>query len=32
VITGHHPMEDYLSALTTQPKDEVKAVFDIPDV
>ena len=32
VITGHHPMEDYESALTTQPKDEVKAVFDIPDV
>jgi len=32
VITAHHPMEDYESALTTQPKDEVKAVFDIPDV
>jgi len=32
VITGHHPMEDYETALTTQPKDEVKAVFDIPDV
>jgi threonine dehydrogenase-like Zn-dependent dehydrogenase len=32
VITGHHPMEDYEAALTVQPKDEVKAVFDIPDV
>ncbi|TMC12967.1 MAG: alcohol dehydrogenase [Chloroflexi bacterium] len=32
VITGHHPLEDYEVALTTQPKDEVKAVFDIPDV
>ena len=32
VITAHHPMEAYESALTTQPKDEVKAVFDIPDV
>ncbi|MDQ6919701.1 MAG: glucose 1-dehydrogenase [Candidatus Dormibacteraeota bacterium] len=32
VITAHHPMEDFETALTTQPKDEVKAVFDIPDV
>ena len=32
VITAHHPMEDFEGALTTQPKDEVKAVFDIPDV
>ena len=32
VVTAHHPMEDFESALTTQPKDEVKAVFDIPDV
>ena len=32
VITAHHPMTDYVTALTTQPKDEVKAVFDIPDV
>jgi threonine dehydrogenase-like Zn-dependent dehydrogenase len=31
VITAHHPMEDFESALTTQPRDEVKAVFDIPD-
>jgi threonine dehydrogenase-like Zn-dependent dehydrogenase len=32
VITAHHAMEDFEAALTTQPKDEVKAVFDIPDV
>jgi threonine dehydrogenase-like Zn-dependent dehydrogenase len=32
VITAHHPMTDFATALTTQPKDEVKAVFDIPDV
>jgi threonine dehydrogenase-like Zn-dependent dehydrogenase len=32
VITAHHPMDDFESALTTQPRDEVKAVFDIPDV
>jgi threonine dehydrogenase-like Zn-dependent dehydrogenase len=32
VITGHHPIEDFESALTTQSKDEVKAVFDIPHV
>ncbi len=32
VITAHHPMKDFASALTTQPKDEVKAVFDIPDL
>jgi len=32
VITAHHPMEDFESALTTQPRDEVKAVFDIPDL
>jgi threonine dehydrogenase-like Zn-dependent dehydrogenase len=32
VVTAHHPMEDFESALTIQPKDEVKAVFDIPDV
>jgi glucose 1-dehydrogenase len=32
VITAHHPIEDFEAALTTQPKDEVKAVFDIPDV
>jgi glucose 1-dehydrogenase len=32
VITAHHQMEDFESALTTQPRDEVKAVFDIPDV
>jgi threonine dehydrogenase-like Zn-dependent dehydrogenase len=32
VITAHHPMEEFETALTTQPKDEVKAVFDIPDV
>ena len=32
VITAHHPMENFEAALTTQPRDEVKAVFDIPDV
>jgi glucose 1-dehydrogenase len=32
VVTAHHPMEDFEAALTTQPTDEVKAVFDIPDV
>ena len=32
VITAHHPMTDFLPALTTQPRDEVKAVFDIVDV
>jgi threonine dehydrogenase-like Zn-dependent dehydrogenase len=32
IITAHHPMEDFATALTTQPKDEVKAVFDIPDL
>ncbi|HVD00918.1 MAG TPA: glucose 1-dehydrogenase [Candidatus Dormibacteraeota bacterium] len=32
VITAHHPMTDYATALTTQPQDEVKAVFDIVDV
>ena len=32
VITAHPPMEDFQAALTTQPKDEVKAVFDIPVV
>ena len=32
VITAHHPMEDFASALTSQPKDEVKAVFDIADL
>lgn len=32
VITAHHPMSDYATALTTQPPDEVKAVFDIVDV
>ena len=31
VITAHHPVDDFEAALTTQPKDEVKAVFDIPD-
>jgi len=29
VITAHHPIENFETALTTQPKDEVKAVFDI---
>ena len=32
VITAHHPLENFEAALTTQPRDEVKAVFDIPDV
>jgi glucose 1-dehydrogenase len=32
VITGHHPMEDFQEALTSQSTDEVKAVFDITDV
>jgi threonine dehydrogenase-like Zn-dependent dehydrogenase len=32
VITAHHSIEDFEGSLTTQPKDEVKAVFDIPDV
>jgi threonine dehydrogenase-like Zn-dependent dehydrogenase len=31
VITAHHPLEDFASALGTQPQDEVKAVFDIPE-
>ena len=31
VITGHVPMESFETALTTQAKDEVKAVFDITD-
>ncbi|GAC1659011.1 MAG: glucose 1-dehydrogenase [Candidatus Dormibacteraceae bacterium] len=29
VITAHQPMESFEAALTTQAKDEVKAVFDI---
>ena len=32
VITAHHPLADFATALTSQPKDEVKAVFDIPDI
>jgi glucose 1-dehydrogenase len=32
VVTAHHPMEDFEAALTTQPTDEVKAVFVITDV
>jgi glucose 1-dehydrogenase len=32
VITAHHLIEDFEVSLTTQPQDEVKAVFDIPDV
>jgi glucose 1-dehydrogenase len=31
VITAHHRIEDFEGSLTTQPKDEVKAVFDIPE-
>ena len=30
VITQHYRIEDFASALTTQPRDEVKSVFDIP--
>jgi len=31
VITAHHRVEDFATALTTQADDEVKAVFDIPE-
>ena len=31
VITAHVPIENYETALTSQPADEVKAVFDIPE-
>ncbi len=31
VITGHVGMADFEAALTSQPRDEVKAVFDIAD-